>query len=123
MESCDPFWGSSVSESGGRGVLIQRGILNSVAALSNSLDIRGRFRFAGSNDHFRIVFRSDQQPIDSFGELGGMIIVMDQGGGVQIGESDISSLASIGSFPVGQNQDVDFRITDDGTNVSLFFNN
>jgi len=114
-----PNSSSQVSEAGGNAVLVARGGLNTVASYSDSVDISGRFQFAGSLDHFRVVFRSDLSFNSPTFEKSGMIVVFDQDGQVQIGESEISTLA-LGTF--NPNGWVDFRITDDGNNVKLFVN-
>src|SRR5437660_11834486 len=54
-----PFSTSQVYEAGGNAVLISRGGLNTVASFPDAVDIQGRFEFAASSDHFRVVFRSD----------------------------------------------------------------
>lgn len=114
-----PFGSSQVSQANGAVTLISRGGLNTVASFAGSEDIQGRFQFSGNNDSFRIVFRSDLSFNSPTMEKSGMIVVFDQNGGVQIGESEISSLA-IGTFdPSGW---IDFRIADDGNAVNLYVN-
>jgi len=114
-----PFGGSQVQETGGNAVLTGRGGLNTLASFAGPVEIAGSFSFAGALDHFRIVFRSDLAFNSPTMERSGMIVIFAQAGEVQIGESEISSLA-IGTFnPAGN---VDFRILDDGTTVNLFVN-
>lgn len=112
-----PYGASQVSETGGNAVLVNRGGLNTVASFSDSVDIQGRFKFAGALDHFRVVFRSDLSFNSPALDKNGIIVVFDQDGGVQIGVSEISSLA-VGTF--NPNGWIDFRITDDGNNVNLY---
>jgi hypothetical protein len=114
-----PFGGSQVQETGGNAVLTSRGGLNTLTSFAGPVEIAGSFSFAGALDHFRVVFRSDLSFNSPTMERSGMIVVFNQDGEVQIGESEISSLA-IGTFnPAGK---VDFRILDDGTTVNLFVN-
>lgn len=117
-----PFPDSSVSVQNGYAALTQRGGLTTVAPFPGGLEISGRFRFAGASDHFRIVFRSDLTELGPFKERSGVLVNFEQSGGISIGKSEISGLVSI-PFEFQDNQDVDFRITDDGATVRVYINN
>lgn len=114
-----PFGTSQVAESAGTAILQGRGGLNTRESFSESISIQGRFRFTSTHDHFRIVFRSDLAFNSPFMEKSGMIVVFDQGGDVQIGESEKSTLAI---SPYSSDSWVDFLLKDDGNLVQLYVN-
>src|SRR5947199_10535524 len=55
----EPFPQSDVHQADGWLVMTGRGGLGSLDDFGDKLEIRGRLRFTGSSDHFKIVFRSD----------------------------------------------------------------
>ncbi len=119
-----PFGYSQVFESGGRLNMIGRGGVNTVQSFPTSLDITGRFRFTGQEDHFGLTIRSDLIFANSFQEKAGIrISFQDNSQSLRITEyntdNSITELAFL-SYPLAVNTDYDFRITDDGSTVRLY---
>ena len=115
-----PFGSSQVSEAAGRAIFIGRGGLDTLASYPGAVEIKGRFRFAGSLDNFQVHLRSDLSLVGQFADKGGTTILFDQENNiVRIAASDGGFLASR-AFAFQANTDVDFRITDDGSTVNVY---
>lgn len=115
---------SQVFESGGRAVMIGRGGLNTVQGFSSNLEITGRFKFTGQEDHFGITIRSDLVFANSFMEKYGLrISFQDNSQSLRITEyntdNSITELAFL-SYSLAVNTDYDFKITDDGNLIQLY---
>lgn len=104
--------------------MISRGGVNTVQSFPGSLDITGRFRFTGQEDHFGLTIRSDLVFANSFQEKAGIrISFQDNSQSLRITEyntdNTITELAFL-SYALAVNTDYDFRITDDGNRVRLY---
>jgi hypothetical protein len=121
-----PFGHSQIYESDGRAVMIGRGGLDTLQAFPTEIEISGRFRFTGQEDHFGVTIRSDLALTPTFAEKYGLrISFQDNSQSLRITEYDtdssITELAFL-SYALAVNTDYDFRITDDGSTIRLFMN-
>src|ERR1051325_3411732 len=119
-----PFGFSQVFESGGRAVMVGRGGLDSLQSFPTSIDITGRFRFTGQEDHFGLTLRSDLVVANAFQEKHGLRISFQENSqSLRITEyntdNSITELAFL-SYPLAVNTDYDFRITDAGNTIRLY---
>ncbi len=115
-----PFAGSQITQAGGKVSLIRRGILQTVTNLPTRFQVQGRFKFAGSLDHFRMVFRSDLAVLNSFNELSGAIFILGQDGECILSGSEVGSEIKVTNVSLSAGQDIDFRVTDDGSVINIF---
>lgn len=128
-----PFSDSALFESGGYAVFQNRGRLLTASDLSEALDIQGRFRFIGNeHDNFTVALRTDGAatvPHGSFdrGIFVEFVIQNDAGDRsknifVNVLNQDFAPHIPLGSvgYPIILNYFVDFRITDDGTTISVY---
>lgn len=76
---------SRVTVANGRASLISRGGLQTMEPLPNNFELQGKFRFVGENDHLRICWRSDLQPVGPYGEREGLLVVIAQNGELVLG--------------------------------------
>lgn len=120
--------GAAVSESGGSGILHNRGTLVSLQNFT-SYDITGRFRFTGSGpDRFIAWTRTQGTSTNPYSDLDDGIVFRFQQDvskvGIDVwnyfGNSNIILAEAPVSIP--SNTWFDYRVTDDGTNVALYFN-
>ncbi len=128
-----PFTDSSAAEAGGIMTIRNRGGLISQSSLTGTLQIDGRFQFSGNtHDLFTFVIRTNgvsTQPQGTFdnGIRFNWLKQSDAGTPLNIvsideivaGGSDIN--LALGNYNFQYNQYYDFRITDDGTHLALYF--
>ena len=130
-EAIAAYSDTTVTENNGSISLKNGGKILSQASFGNSIEVNGRFRFSGNvHDNFIFVFRTTSQT------HGGGSIELTNGIAVRIEpENDTSSSFCTflvqrmnDSFQFGitnraflMNQFYNFRITDDGTNFSFYF--
>lgn len=133
-QTSTPFGDSSITESGGNAVFVNRGRLLSLASMPTAIDITGRFTFTGNvRDQFNILTRTTGVSTNQWYEF-------DTGMSFRFQiQNDLGSTANnikiahggfpgpspdlvTGTYSLALNTPYDFRITDDGTNVALFIN-
>lgn len=128
-----PFYDSSISSAGGYATFVNRGQLLTSGTYGTSLDISGRFSFAGSTyDNFRIVTRTDGISTNPWYEMDRGIHFTfslrngdwnDQPGniGIAVGQyPNATIILGYTTFSLVPNASYDFRIVDTGNAVSLF---
>jgi len=122
-----PLGVSQAFEAGGRAVVIGRGGFDTKQSFSNSIEVQGRFKFTGTEDHFSVAIRSDLSLTPTFAERRGIVIKFsDNGQSVRIIEYSYTNIVDMvpgKTFTFLGNTDYDFRITDDGTTVRLYMTN
>jgi len=112
---------STVQESGGSVELFRRGILDAtIANLPAEIDLEGRFRFTGESDTLSIVFRSDHTVTDH-AERRGVQAALQQGTGrVYLIPEPFATVPISGTYLLGKDTNVTFRLTDNGETVRLY---
>ena len=113
---------SSAAETGGGLVLFRRGGIDSLGTFAGSLDIQGKFRFTGDNDTLSVVFRSDLTVTNQAERRGVQAALQESTGRVFLIPEPFASTPTSGVFMIAKNQDVTFRITDNGDLVKLYLN-
>ncbi|HEY5895140.1 MAG TPA: hypothetical protein VIT91_18115 [Chthoniobacterales bacterium] len=133
-QASTPFGDSSIAESGGNAVFLDRGRLLSLASFPTSIDLTGRFTITGNvRDEFTILTRTDGTSIHPSAEFDLGIsfrfqIQNDTGSTannvkiVHNGYPGGLPTLALGTFGLALNTPYDFRITDDGTNLALYIN-
>jgi hypothetical protein len=111
---------STVTESNGNLVLFRRGVLESRGTFDGALDIQGRFRFTGENDTLSVVFRSDLTATNQAERRGVQAALQESTGRVFLIPEPFVSMPTVGAFVIAKNQDVTFRVTDNGDLVRLY---
>ena len=111
---------STVAETNGNLVLFRRGVLDSRRIFAGSLDIQGKFRFTGENDTLSVVFRSDLTVTNQAERRGVQAALQESTGRVFLIPEPFVSMPTAGSFVIAKNQDVTFRVTDNGDLVRLY---
>lgn len=111
---------SSAAETNGDLVLFRRGVLDSLGTFAGSLDIQGKFRFTGENDTLSVVFRSDLTVTNLAERRGVQAALQESTGRVFLIPEPFVSTPTAGVFVIAKNQDVTFRITDNGDLVKLY---
>lgn len=130
----EPFFDSDMYASNGVAVFLNSGRLLTQANVPNAIQIEGRFKFMGSdNDAFRIYVRTDGDANDPYGRfVNGVEVIFSfrEGDNGTIGSNNVlmgiplvTELGTRTNFLFQTNVFYDFRITDDGTNLSLFLGN
>lgn len=114
-----PISRSAVVAANGRAVLIARGGLKPNEVFEAPLEIRGRFRFSGSRDQFRIGFRSDLEVFPPAEPTGVFVGFRQDDNTVGIAEAGVRFVGNR-KFTFQLNVDYDFRITDDGNRIEVF---
>ena len=134
-QASTPFGDSSITESGGNAVFLDRGRLLSLTSLPTSIDVTGRFTFTGNvRDEFKILTRTDGTTTNPFGEfdlgISFRFQIQDDGGSTtnnikifRHGYPGASPALALGTFGLALNTAYDFRITDNGTDLALYINN
>jgi hypothetical protein len=112
---------STAVETNGNLVLFRRGVLDSRGTFEGSLDIQGKFRFTGESDALSIVFRSDLSVTNQAERRGVQAALQEATGRVFLIPEPFASTPTSGAFMIPKNQDVTFRITDNGDLVRLYF--
>ncbi len=100
-----------------------RGTLASTLRFEDRIEIVGRFQFKSSDDNFKVVFRSSLDSVNESGERNGIIVAFaNDGNEVSIQESQENSMEILAATPVDleNEQDVEFRINDDGQIIALY---
>jgi len=119
-----PFSQSQVSQSGGRLILVGRGGLDSVQSFPLSIQLNGNFRFTGTADHLAISLRSTGEFANSFAERYGIkVAFLQPDNTVHITQYQLDgsiNVLAVEPYAYAPNTDYEFRITDDGTTISLF---
>ena len=112
---------STVQESAGSVELFRRGILDAtIANLPAEIDLEGRFRFTGESDTLSIVFRSDQT-VTNQAERRGVQAALQQGTGrVYLIPEPFATVPISGTYLLGKDTNVTFRVTDNGETVRLY---
>lgn len=111
---------STVQETNGFVELFRRGILEAQDAVSGPLDIEGRFRFVGDSDTLSIVFRSDLT-VTNLAERRGVQAALQQGTGrVFLIPEPYATTPITGTYLIGKDTNVSFRVTDQGDTVRLY---
>ena len=115
--------GSHVSMTDGRAVLENFGSLETIEPLPEAIDIRGRFRFAGSSsvDHFKVGVRTDISRTSATDYTGVFVGFDKEHNTIGIAEAGGSWLG-VKDFNLSLNLDYDFRITDDGKTILVYLN-
>jgi Concanavalin A-like lectin/glucanases superfamily len=113
---------SQVFETGGRLILSQRGGLITVATVATNIQVRGRFRFTGSGDHFRVGLRTDGSTFPPESEPTGMFVGFRQDDNtLGIAQAGVQFLDNkVLGYTNGV--DVDFRITDINGVIRVYVN-
>src|SRR3954469_15114439 len=118
-----PLPGSQTSVASGRAVLQNRGGLSPIPDFLCDVELQGRFRFAGSADRFEILLRSGLDSVTPSGDRSGLSVFFDQTNNV-IGLNEVGvGLLVSKRFTFHPNEDVAFKITDDGDHVSIYVTN
>jgi Bacterial TSP3 repeat/Lectin C-type domain/Immunoglobulin I-set domain len=118
-----PSGAAQVSLATGRAVLQSGGGLSPISDYLCNVEVQGRVRFAGTADRFEVVLRSSLSLASPTGNRTGLSIFFDQTNNViGLNEVGIGLLVSK-RFTFHPNEDVIFKITDDGENVSIYVNN
>ena len=114
-----PFSQSQVQAESGRLILVSRGGIATVTDLPNAVEIQGRFKFTGANYQFRIGLRTDLSTFLPEAAPTGVFVGFRQDDlTIGIAESGIRFLDNR-IYPVPSNQDIDFRIVDDGVTAAF----
>jgi len=133
-QASTPFGDSSITESGGNAVFLDRGRLLSLAVFPTSIDVTGRFTITGNvRDQLNILTRTTGTSTNPFAEFDLGIsfrfqIQNDNGSttnNIKIARHGYPGATPIlmqGTFGLALNTPYDFRVTDDGTNVALYIN-
>ncbi len=111
---------SSAAETNGNLVLFRRGVLDARGIFDGSLDIQGKFRFTGENDTLSVVFRSDLTVTNQAERRGVQAALQESTGKVFLIPEPFASPPTSGVFVIAKNQDVTFRVTDNGDLVRLY---
>ena len=104
----------TVKEDGGSLELFRRGIIDSAGSLPDQIDIEGRFRFTGEGDTLSIVLRSDLTVTNQFERRGVQVALLQATGRVFLIPEPFVSVPIRGSFVIGKDTDIAFRMIDDG---------
>lgn len=122
-----PFGSSQAFQTNGRAVMIARGAFDAKQSFPTSIEVKGRFKFTGTEDFFQVVIRSDLALAPTYAEKYGIQIKFsDNGQNVRIVEyspTNIVDIAPLTLFNFVGNTDYDFRITDDGNTVRCYITN
>jgi len=133
-QASTPFSDSSISESGGNAVFVNRGRILSNASLPTAIEVFGRFSFTGNiHDQFSIATRTNGVTTNQYAEFDLGIsfrfqIQNDLGSTTnnvviaRLSHPDVTPIIAQGTYNLALNTPYDFRIVDDGTNVSLYIN-
>jgi hypothetical protein len=126
-QTSEPFPGSSITETGGNAVFDNRGRLISQGSFPAPISITGAFTITGANsDEFKVVIRTDGTFVnDQFGESADGFIVRFRSS--SFFASDEVSIFEIGGAAfsgwtgtLDLNTQYNFKITDDGSTMSVF---
>src|SRR5438477_10361291 len=129
-QTSEPFPGSSITESGGDAIFVNKGRLITVGNYPAPITITGAFSITGaSSDELKLVIRADGTFInDQFGESANGFIVRFRSS--SFFASDEVSIQEIGGTAfsgwtgtLNLNTEYQFKVVDDGSNISVFFNN
>ncbi len=111
---------STVRMTNGMVELFRRGILEASSPFPTAFDLEGHFRFVGEADSLTIVFRSDLS-VTNQAERRGVQAALQQGTARLFLVPDPFTTTPIaGTYTIGRDTNVAFRITDNGQTVSLF---
>src|SRR5438477_760398 len=126
-QTSEPFPGSSITESGGDAIFVNRGRLITVGDYPAPVSITGAFSITGaSSDEFKLMIRTDGTFVnDQFAESAKGFMVTFRSS--SFFASDEVSIQEIGGTAfsgwtgtLNLNTEYQFKVVDDGSNISLF---
>lgn len=111
---------STVRPTNGMVELFRRGILEAVPPMPARFDLEGRFRFLGDADTLTLVFRSDLSVTNQEERRGVQAALQEATGRVFLVPEPYATTPVAGTYTIGRDTNVAFRVTDNGETVRLF---
>ncbi len=111
---------STVRLTNGMVELFRRGILEAVPPMPARFDLEGRFRFLGDADTLTLVFRSDLSVTNQEERRGVQAALQEATGRVFLVPEPYATTPVAGTYTIGRDTNVAFRVTDNGETVRLF---